>query len=276
MSKDLVVQNFSDHDLQIIKDTVAKNATDEELKLFLARCKTLGLNPLRPGQIFFQKYKNKNTGDYYPGTIIVGRDGLRALAARTGKHRGTKTGTIKEGGKLTKGWAEVYRAGWDHPARVEVAFSEYNRNTDIWRDLPDTMIQKVAECAALRMAFPDELGGVYSEDERVVSEAEPKPEARSIELQVENFTDRPEFESILTHGGVAPPPAGEKAPEAVYVFKTGGTRKGKPLTAFSVERLNNFIADVDQMVADGKVVPDAVQEDYNATINYLMGQETEG
>ena len=31
--------------------------------------------------------------------------------------------------------------------------------------MPETMIQKVAEVHALRMAFPDELGGLYSDGE---------------------------------------------------------------------------------------------------------------
>ena len=81
MSKDLVVKDqFSETDLQLIKDTVAKNATDAELKLFLYRAKVLGLNPLKPGQLYFVKFGNN------AGTIVVGLDGFRSLAAKTGKH----------------------------------------------------------------------------------------------------------------------------------------------------------------------------------------------
>lgn len=261
MSKDLILkEQYSDKDLDLIKRTIAKNATNEELDLFLIRCKTLGLNPLKPGQIFFMKYGNS------AGTIVVGRDGFRALAARTGKHRGTTTGVIRnDKGEVTHGYAEVYRADWTHPARVESSMAEYCKNTPIWKDLPETMIQKVAECAALRMAFPDELGGVYGEDERVVSEPHVTV-TRHVEVQVENLIDRPAFEAILQ-----PNVAHVENPSDAYVFKTGGARKGKPLTAFTKERLMEFIAQCDKMEADGKTISDEVILDYNATMEYLSG-----
>jgi len=70
---------FTDEQLKLIKDTVAKGATDDELKLFLYRAQSLGLDPLKTGQIYFIKYGSG------PGTIVVGIDGFRARANRTGK-----------------------------------------------------------------------------------------------------------------------------------------------------------------------------------------------
>jgi len=46
-----------------------------------------------------------------------------------------------------------------------VALSEYHTGKNPWTRMPETMIKKVAEASALRMAFPDELGGVYSQEE---------------------------------------------------------------------------------------------------------------
>lgn len=46
-----------------------------------------------------------------------------------------------------------------------VYFSEYNSGKNKWRDMPRTMIAKVAEMHALRMAFPEELQQVYAEEE---------------------------------------------------------------------------------------------------------------
>jgi phage recombination protein Bet len=159
-------REFTQQEMALIRDTVAKNATNDEFRLFLYRCKHMGLDPLKPGQIHFVKY-NANS----PGTIIVGIEGFRVRAAKTGKHSGTKRGVIRdESGKCIGAWCEVYRSDWSQPAREEVSLNEYfkagqNGKPSQWDKMPETMIKKVAECAALRMAFPDELGGVYGKEE---------------------------------------------------------------------------------------------------------------
>lgn len=173
MSKDLVNHEWSPEQLQLITDTVAKNATPDELKLFLYRCKNMGLDPLKPGHVHFVKYKNRKTGEWGPGTIIIGIDGFRSRAAATGKHSGTKRGVLRdEKNKCFGAWAEVYRSDWAHPAREEVSLAEYNTGYEMWARMPETMIKKVAEVAALRMAFADDLGGMYSDDE--MAQAEPR------------------------------------------------------------------------------------------------------
>ncbi len=160
MSTDLVATDFTQSQMALITSTVAKGASPDELKLFLYRAKNMGLDPLKPGQIHFVKYGNG------PGSIVVGIEGFRSIAHRTGKLAGIKRGPIKDdSGQLIGAWAEVYRVDWQHPAREEVPLSEYNAGTPVWRKMPETMIKKVAECAALRMAFPNDLGGVYAPEE---------------------------------------------------------------------------------------------------------------
>jgi phage recombination protein Bet len=146
--------------MKLITDTVARGATPDELKLFMYRCNKMGLDPLKSGQIFFIKYANN------PGTIVVGIEGFRSRAARTKKLRGIKRGVIRnEAGECLGAWAKVKRSDWDEPAEVEVSLIEYNTNKAEWAKKPETMIQKVAEAAALRMAFPDELGDAYTPEE---------------------------------------------------------------------------------------------------------------
>lgn len=153
--------------IQLIRDVVAKGATNDELRFFLYRCKNMGLDPLKPGQIHFIKYGNS------PGTIVIGIDGFRTRAAITGKLTGIKRGILRDDkGKCTGAWAEVYRSDWKEPAREEASLAEYNTGKSNWAKMPETMIKKVAEAAALRMAFPDELGGVYSNDE--MEQAKPR------------------------------------------------------------------------------------------------------
>lgn len=158
---------WSEEEIQLIRDTVAKGATPQEFKLFLYRCRNMQLDPLKPGQIHFVKYGNS------PGTMIVGIEGFRVRASRTGKHAGTKRGVTRdEKGRCNGAWAEVYRTDWTQPAREEVSLAEYNTGKAQWAKMPETMIKKVAEASALRMAFPDELGGVYTKEE--MDQAEPE------------------------------------------------------------------------------------------------------
>ena len=49
----------------------------------------------------------------------------------------------------------------------------------LWGRMPETMIKKVAEAAALRMAFPADLSGVYA-DEEMPQEAERLPAAEPV------------------------------------------------------------------------------------------------
>jgi hypothetical protein len=127
----------------------------------------MNLDPLKPGMIHFVKYGNG------PGTIVVGIDGFRAKASRTGQCSGIKRGVVRDDKNACIGaWAEVYRKDWQHPARIEVSLAEYTTGRGPWQKMPETMIQKVAEAAALRMAFPDDLGGIYTKEEMDQAEGE--------------------------------------------------------------------------------------------------------
>jgi len=150
---------YSAEQIELIKKTIAKGASNDELKLFMMNCKRLQLDPFAK-QIYFVKYGSS------PGTIIVGLDGFRAAAHRTGQLSGIERGAnLDSNGKVLSGWAKVYRKDWDHPAYEEVPFSEYNTGKGNWVKMPQTMIKKVAEVAALRMAFPSDLSGVYAQEE---------------------------------------------------------------------------------------------------------------
>jgi phage recombination protein Bet len=158
---------YTESQLDLVKRTVAKNATDDELELFFYRAKILQLNPLMPGQIYFIKYGNA------PGTIIIGIDGFRARAHATGKLSGCERGIIRnDKGVCTGAWANIYRSDWTKPAHEEVSLAEYNTGKGNWLKMPETMVKKVAEAAALRLAFPTDLGGLYISEE--MDQAEPR------------------------------------------------------------------------------------------------------
>jgi len=50
---------------------------------------------------------------------------------------------------------------------AKVFFSEYSTGKNLWVSKPHTMIAKVAEMHALRMAFPEEMAKQYVEEEMV-------------------------------------------------------------------------------------------------------------
>lgn len=182
--------DFTTEQLALIKTTVAKGATNDELQLFLYRCKRLGLDPLKPGHIHFIKYGNS------PGTIVIGLDGFRYKASKTGKHTGTHRGVVRdESGVCIGAWCEVYRSDWTQPAREEVSLSEYNTGKGQWLKMPETMIKKVAEVAALRMAFPDELGGLYSVEEMEQAE-KPARFREVVNHATGEIIERPQIKSI--------------------------------------------------------------------------------
>ena len=67
--------------IELIKNTVAKGTSDDELALFIHVCQRTGLDPLAR-----QIYAIKRGGQM---TIQTGIDGYRLIAARTGNHAGT-------------------------------------------------------------------------------------------------------------------------------------------------------------------------------------------
>lgn len=149
------VQQFTPSEVALIKSMYAKDATDDELKLFLFKAQLYGLHPMR-GEIFFYKFKGQPA-------FIVGRDGFLAIAHKDERFNGLKSGTIEQDGKLVGAWAEVYRKDWTQPVRVEVKLSEYSTGYGLWPTKPATMLCKVAQSQALRMAF--NISGIYGQEE---------------------------------------------------------------------------------------------------------------
>jgi len=183
-------RNYTREQVNLLKNMIARGATDDQLKVFLYVANKRGLDPFLR-QIYFSLRRTRNSsGDWESApTIITGIDGFRVIADRTKQYDGIERQIMKdrEGNELIYrdprfgidlplgAWAVVYRKDRSHPFRVEVFTSEYlqthkNNKGDVvldeqWAKQPRNMIMKVAEAACLRMAFPEDLGGLYSSDE---------------------------------------------------------------------------------------------------------------
>ena len=165
---------FTTDQIALIKSQIARDCTDNELKLFLYQCQRTGLDPLTR-----QIYAIKRSGRM---TIQTSIDGFRVIAERSGSYAGQDepVWVDNESGIPVKCTVTVYRfapSGQRYPAGVGVAFfNEYYPNPiNLQRSMPHTMIAKVAEALALRKAFPQDLSGLYTNDEMQQADSVTQP-----------------------------------------------------------------------------------------------------
>ncbi len=172
--------SFSPDDVKLIRDTVCKGADENEFKLFLYQAKKTGLNPLAR-QIYAVKRWDGNL-KREAMAIQVSIDGFRLVAERTGHYAG-QVGPFwcGEDGEWHDVWLSskppaaakvgALRDDFKEPCWGVARFDAYAQRkkdgdlTTMWAKMGDVMIAKCAEALALRKAFPQELSGLYTNDE---------------------------------------------------------------------------------------------------------------
>jgi hypothetical protein len=151
--------------LDLIRRTVAKDASDDELQLYLYDCARQGVHPLDK-LIHF----TKRGGKYVPITSI---DFMRIQAASTGDCLGISDPIFEigpVGGPPLAATVTVTRLvqGHEAPFTATARWAEYCPGPGLdhmWRKMPHIMLGKCAEALALRKGFPKHLAGLYTHEE---------------------------------------------------------------------------------------------------------------
>jgi phage recombination protein Bet len=165
---------------ELIKRTIFKGSTDDELEVFIGICNRTQLDPFARQIFAIKRWDSKEGKEVMSSQVSI--DGLRLVAQRSGEYEGqTQPEWCGNDGVWKNIWVSkelpfasrigIWRKGFREPCFAIAKFDSYAQITkdgnlnSIWRRFPELMISKCAEALALRKAFPQELSGLYTTDE---------------------------------------------------------------------------------------------------------------
>jgi len=161
--------------LETLRNTVAVGATLAELNMFVAFCQSTGLNPFKK-EIWFIKTKGYQRRD---GTMsedkvqmMTGINGFFQIANSNPNFDGMEEPVFEVGsdGLPIACTVKVWRKDRRFPSVGVARWKEFfpgktEKGKSLWETKPFHMLAKVAKAIALREAFPQDLNGLYTEEE---------------------------------------------------------------------------------------------------------------
>ena len=190
---------FDERRMKMLADTIMPGAKPDEIAFFAEVAKRVGLDPFAKQIHAVKRSTRRGNGWVDVWTFQVAIDGFRLIAERTGKYRGqTLPLFCGKDGVWHEVWFDeappaackvgVLRSDFDAPLYAVARWAEYvqTRNTEpgvavpvaMWAKMPTVMLAKVSEALALRKAFPQEMSGLYTDDEMAQAENEERAESR--------------------------------------------------------------------------------------------------
>jgi len=176
-------EGWPPEDVDLIRRTIAPDAGEHELALYLKLCRTYGLDPFRKELILEKRRRKRQDGNYdVVPVFITTRDGYLKAAMRDPAYAGLVGGVVCEGdhfeyiadefkvvhrfgakrGPIIGAWAIAYHE--ERPPMVGfVPFKEYAQGTEVWQRTPTAMIQKCGEVFVLRRQF--NITGIVAREE---------------------------------------------------------------------------------------------------------------
>lgn len=276
MSKELAiirqtsVAEINPEQINILKKTLFKGFTDDELQFALAVCNRTGLDPFNK-QVHFRKQKSGNDKVI---VMITGIDGLRLTASRSQAYAGSDEPTFKQTDtKFTDtATVTVYRMvqGVRCPFTATARWVEYypgdGNDGFMWRKMPFTMLGKCAESLALRKAFPAELSNIHSHEE-MAQASNDKTLVQTKASQVNAMLESgPDLEIEHVEHTEPEPPSQELA--ADYIIKVG-KNKGKQIKDLTEKQLSDFVTFYDEKVKANERMHHDVVEYYDMIMQHM-------
>lgn len=177
----------------ILVATTFKGLTQDTMKRAMIEGMMRGFN--------FKDFLEKNiyaipfSGGY---SLVTSIDHARKIGMRSGVCGKSAPSFEEKDGKVISCTVTVKRKINEYVGdfTATVYFSEYNTGKNTWATKPRTMIAKVAEMHALRMACPEEMAQMYSEEEMEKEVTRTVLDVEALETKIRAVADIEELKRV--------------------------------------------------------------------------------